>query len=160
MLQKRFTILCVVGVALLSLFAVGWSPYCYSRQGFLPPPVILAHEYASFQTLVASVIAREGGMPKSDLVLSQDGRPMSSVSMSPVERWEIEQIVVENRYGPLSGREPTYRVTMAVWVRYADGDEALLRWSTWGFGYHLGPLIVSQGIGPPWEIARVRASTD
>jgi len=154
MLRRGFIVF-VIGVVALSLFAVGWSPYCYSKQGLLPPPVIVAHKYASFQELIAGVVARVGGLPRSDAVLSQDGWPMSGVSVHPVERWEIERITVENMYGPLGGRGPAYRVVIELWVRYRDGDEDLLRWGTWGPGYHIGPLIVSRGTGPPWEIVRI-----
>ena len=116
----------------------------------------MGHCYASFQERIADIVEREGGLPKSDAMLLQCGTFLSPDSLYPVERWEIEQITLENLHGPLGARNPTYRVVMEVRVQYEDGDVALLRWTVQNHGYHIGPLVISQGIGPPWEISLVR----
>ncbi|MCR4408655.1 MAG: hypothetical protein NUW24_17335 [Anaerolineae bacterium] len=53
-----------------------------------------------------------------------------------------------------------YQVVMEIRVQYEDGDVALLHWTMWNRGYHIGPLVINKGIGPPWEISRVRLETD
>jgi len=123
-------------------------------------PILIGHCYASFQGRIADIIEREGGLPKSDAMLSQCGTFLSPVSLYSVEQWGIEQITLENLHGPLGARNPAYQLVMEVRVQYADGDVALLRWTTWNNGYHIGPLVISQGIGPPWGISRVSLETD
>jgi len=156
MTRKRITALCGLGIVLLALVAIGWSSYRYRRGKYMPPPVLMGHCYTSFQERMADVVASEGGLPKSDAMLLQCGTFLSPVSLYPVEQWGIERIMVENLHGPLGARNPTYRVVMEVRVQYEDGDVALLRWTVQNHGYHIGPLVISQGIGPPWEISLVR----
>ena len=127
MTRKRITILCVVGIVLLALVAIGWSSYRYRRGKYMPPPVLMGHCYASFQERIADIVEREGGLPKSDAMLLQCGTFLSPDSLYPVERWEIEQITLENLHGPLGARDPAYQVVMEVRVQYEDGDVALLR---------------------------------
>ena len=152
MIRKKITALCGLGIVLLALVAIGWSSYRYCRGKYMPPPVLIGHCYTSFQKL----IEREGGLPKSDAMLLQCGTFLSPVSLYPVERWEIEQITLENLHGPLGARDPAYQVVMEVRVQYEDGDIAFLHWTTWNYGYHIGPLVINKGIGPPWEISLVR----
>jgi len=151
MTRKRITALCGLGIVLLALVAIGWFPYHYHKGQALPTPILIGHCYTSFQKL----IEREGGLPKSDAMLLQCGTFLSPVSLYPVERWEIEQIMLENLHGPFA-KNPTYQVVMEVRVQYEDGDIALLHWTTWNYGYHIGPLVINKGIGPPWEISLVR----
>jgi len=155
MTRKRITALYGLGIVLLALVAIGWFPYHYHKGKALPTPILIGHCYTSFQKL----IEREGGLPKSDAMLLQCGTFLSPVSLYPVERWEIEQIMLENLHGPFA-KNPTYQVVMEVRIQYEDGDVALLRWTAQNRGYHLGPLVISQGIGPPWEISRVCLETD
>jgi hypothetical protein len=126
----------------------------------MPPPVLVEYCYTSFQEWMADVVASEGGLPKSDAMLLQCGTFLSPVSLYPVEQWGIERITLENLHGPLGARNPAYQVVMEVRVQYEDGDVALLRWTTQNHGYHIGPLVISQEIGPPWEISRVCLETD
>ena len=155
MIRKKITALCGLGIVLLALVTIGWSSYRYRRGKYMPPPVLMGHCYASFQERIADIVEREGGLPKSDAMLLQCGTFLSPDSLYPVERWEIEQIMLENLHGPFA-KNPTYQVVMEVRVQYEDGDIALLHWTTWNYGYHIGPLVINKGIGPPWEISLVR----
>lgn len=159
MTRKRITTLCGLGIVLLALAAIGWSPYHYRRGKALLTPILLGYCYASFQEQIADVIEREGGLPKSDAMLLQCGTFLPPVSLYPVEQWGIEQITLKNLHGPLGAKNPTYQVVMEVRVQYKDGDMALLCWAARDYGYHMGPLAISQGIGPPWEISRVHLET-
>jgi hypothetical protein len=156
MLKKRITLWWGSIVILTLIVGVGWSPYHYRRNKYIPRPIIIGHCYSSFQERIADIVDRDGGLPKAEASLLQCRTFISQVSVYPCEKWKIEQVIIENLHRPLSVSDPTYQMTMDIHVQYQDGDVALLRWTTWNYGYHIGPVIISQGIGAPWEISRWR----
>jgi len=46
----------------------------------------------------------------------------------------------------------TYSHDFTIHVIYADGDTAVLQWSSWSYGIVACPILISMGSGPPGQL--------
>jgi hypothetical protein len=137
------------------------------RSGTLSvPPVVLAWNGPS-ASAVENLIGDVGGLPKQTEYLTYYSRPNGTpriglvirgasdiVGVTPVDEFEVLRTTVKGGdILALSWRgELAYTMEMDFRVRYADGDTAVLRWSAWGYGFALGPLVGPWRSGPAGEL--------
>jgi hypothetical protein len=165
--KKAFAIIAACSVLALAAF-VSLVPSTYSHgPGSLLPPVIIRDHHGSPQTWIGTLISREGGLPKGDVALThhtieQHGGDVGlaeAVEVHAVDSWEIERITLSTRGllpGLLAG-EAAYMIEVNFRVHYAGGDEALLQWDTWRYGWCFGPLAIDTGGGPAGDISFIWA---
>jgi hypothetical protein len=81
--------------------------------------------------------------------------------LEPVRSWQIVRVRTENTFPiweSLLDDDPVYSLVVDLEVEFANGRQARLQWSTWRYGWILGPLAVSYGDGPPGELSRLPGS--
>lgn len=150
--KQRQSLAIVIGLGgMLLLITVGWLPYRYEGESYMYPPVFIGGCFPSLGKFIEN-IAGEKGLPRLRTTLIQCGEFESSTALYPVKWWEIKKVYLDNLHGPLSHKR-LYQIIMEVEVEYRDWGRGVLCWKAWNYGYHIGPLVVNQGIGPPWEVS-------
>ncbi len=135
-------------MAVLSLASC--VPYTYVAGTRRLAPLVIGESYSRFDDMIASVISANGGLPGQDAqVLRLDIREGDA---SPILEWTLHEIEMRNT-GPLFADDDVRcLLALGMSVVYADGTSAELQWRTSSYGYHLGPLYVATGSGPPWDV--------
>lgn len=139
----------IVASAVAALFVtaliIGWSQ----------PPRFLIGYLANPEIAFQDILNRSGGrLPRteSDLASALLGGTPPGVALYPVVDWKLEEVQMRNSRSlalNLADDDPTYGIDAVLNVRYADGRNVRLRWSTWSYGFIIGPFVVSLGDGPP-----------
>jgi hypothetical protein len=165
--KKAFAIVAICSVLVLAAF-VALVPTAYShRPGSLLPPTVIRDHHGSPERWIAALIGREGGLPKGDAALThytieqhsgEVGLP-EGVEVYTVDSWQMERITLRSR-GLLPGLlmgEAAYTIEVEFRVHYSDGDEAVLQWDTWRYGWCFGPLAIDTGGGPAGDLSFIWA---
>lgn len=95
-----------------------------------------------------------GGLPKTDMDIHEAvGLLESNVSLPvyPVQEWHILTSSAMNLLPP-PGSDSVYKHSFRMQVTYTDGDEAILQWSSWRYGFVACPFVISAGTGPPGHL--------
>ncbi len=155
-------IVAVCTLAVLAALLVEWH-YSY-RPGGLAPLAVVRDHHGDAEGWVASLIEREGGLPKVNAPLTHFEANTVGIAVPhntaradvfPVANWEVESVTLRSPYSLLTATlksEMLYSIWVDFRVDYTDGDILLLRWDTWRYGVHLGPVAVDQGGGPAGDI--------
>ncbi|MDW8325342.1 MAG: hypothetical protein RMK99_02145 [Anaerolineales bacterium] len=94
-------------------------------------------------------------MPKSSAELQVGPALPASIRTYPVTKWGLNSVRVGDSrplWESIRDDDPTYRVQMEFWVRYAHGRESSVYWKTWHYDLVLCPLVIGYGDGPPGRI--------
>lgn len=148
-----------VPLVLLAIFVL-FSAFFFvqrSRNPDCASPLLLGYRRSHHQpTEIANrLISDLGGLPKTDmdvheaLELLEHG---ASLPIYPVQEWQILSSSAVNpaaTLGNLFDSESLYNLNVTMQVTYADGDEVVLQWSSWSYGFVACPVVVSTGTGPP-----------
>ena len=97
---------------------------------------------------IDTIVKKLGGLPKNHLDLDE----IITTQAAPiyhVDSWKTDQLIVtNNKNNLLFDDDPTYGYDVIFTVNYADGDTAVLQWSSWRYGFVACPLVVPLGNGP------------
>ena len=141
--------------------------------GSLGVPVLVLARNGPSAVMVNAIIENEGGLPKRLMHLTSYRRPdgiptiglADRIAGNPVQVFLVEDFemvrttVNGGDLWALARRgEMAFTVDMDFRVRYADGDTAVLRWSAWGSGLALGPLVGAKRDGPAGELYIIERS--
>jgi hypothetical protein len=158
-MKKVVLIILSILVLLLAFFLVQRSrnPECKS---FL----LLGYQRSHNQPeeIARSLISELGGLPKSDMDIHEAIELLehnAPLPVYPVQKWQILTTSAMNpgkHAGSFFDTESTYNLNFRMQVSYADGDEAILQWFSWSYGFVVCPFIVSTGTGPPGHLKLIR----
>lgn len=91
-----------------------------------------------------------GGPPAYGSMAPGDAASMDYQPLEPVKRWQIVRVRTRNTFPiweSVLDDDPVYSLVVDLDVEYANGRQGRLQWSTWRYGWVLGPLVVSYGDG-------------
>lgn len=122
------------------------APVCES-----PLIAFIRSEERQPELIVNDLIAELGGLPKTDLDIYEARNSVKSVTaIYPVKDWSVElSRVARTPHLALFDDDPTYNQDFIIHVMFADGDTAVLHWSSWSYGIVACPFVISLGSGPP-----------
>jgi len=143
-------LLLAVALAILALNLISRVPYTYRAGARQVAPRLVGLADRSFPDMIASVAAANDGLPRGDAQVH--GQRMLAGSASLVQEWAVQRVEMRNTRPLFADGDTHCLLDVEVRVTYADGTSADLLWSTASYGYHLGPLYVATGSGPPWDI--------
>lgn len=135
-----------VGLAILLLVALA-TVYLVSAQ-----VLYLTHKAAVIAALGELLERFDGQLPQSSVELTMLDHSDPEVQLHDVASWQVETVELTNSlpaWRALLDDDPTYRLQAGLQVRYEDGSEARLAWESWRYGVVVGPVVISQGDGPP-----------
>lgn len=108
------------------------------------------------EAITNRIISELGGLPKTDMDVYE---ALKSVDIDhtppiyPVNEWNIaSSSVINSRFNALFDDDPTYSHDFVIRVMYADGDTAMLQYTSWSYGIVACPILVSMGSGPPGQL--------
>ena len=134
-----------------------------SRNPACNKPIILGylHDHNQPEELANQFISNLGGLPKAELDIGEAENIIEAggtVSVYPVDSWHILTSLAANpaNLDPFPSSNAAYTHHFRMQVNYADGDEAILQWSSWSYGFVACPFIISQGSGPPGQLEVVQ----
>lgn len=106
---------------------------------------------------------RDRHLPRQAADLALDSvYDLSQDSAAKVIGWRIEAAEADNTQSfvaSLLDDDPIYRLKADLLVTYDNGEEAVVGWESWRYGFVLGPVVVSMGDGPPGYIVSVSPAT-
>lgn len=153
---KKRALLLVAGVAVLAVCVL--AGLRLARPAACDSPLVVSNYFAPDRVLLYFVQER-GGLPRSDTEVTAALDPSAGVETYPIRDWSVERISVSSPF-PLwqsvVDDDPTYMITVDTRVRYSDGGEAVLRWSSWRPGVAICPIVLDRGDGPPGAIELIR----
>ncbi|MBX3058917.1 MAG: hypothetical protein KF770_20825 [Anaerolineae bacterium] len=125
------------------------TPVCES-----PVIAFVRSEERQPEVIVKNLIAELGGLPRTDLDIYEVRNSVTSAAaVYPVKDWSIElSRVARTPHLALFDDDPTYSQDLIIHVMFADGDTAVLHWSSWSYGIVACPVVISLGSGPPGEL--------
>ena len=108
------------------------------------------------EAITTELISELGGLPKSDMdvhkvqsLVDTNGMP----PIFPVREWHINSSsVVNSDFSTIFDDDPTYGHDFMIDVTYADGETAVIQYSSWSYGIVACPLLISLGSGPPGQL--------
>ena len=138
-----------------------------SRNPECQSPLILGYMYSHNQPeeIANGLITKLGGLPKTNMDIHEALKLLgsnTSIPVYPVKEWHI--LTSRARNPEYSGKvstsalkslfdsEPMYNHNFKMQVVYADGDTAVLQWSSWSYGIVACPILISMGSGPPGQL--------
>lgn len=108
------------------------------------------------EAITNRIISELGGLPKTDMDVYEVQKPMDidhTPPIYPVNEWTIESSsVINSRFNALFDDDPTYSHDFVIRVMYADGDTAMLQYTSWSYGIVACPILVSMGSGSPGQL--------
>lgn len=136
----------LLAMLLISLLAIPDHSNCR--------PFVMFGSEEKADLIIAGLINRLGGLPKSRLSLAIDqSHPQANIYS--VTDWDIEAVAVGNTntlLDSLMDDDPVYYYTIDFRTYYTDGSEELLRWSSWRYGIVVCPVVLLSGNGASGEI--------
>lgn len=160
---KSVKIVVLISVfAFLLIFAFIWGQR--SRNPLCQSPLLLglSRTHNQPELIAQRIISDLGGLPKTDMDIYEAMKLVeleAPLPIYPVQEW---QILASSAINPVKSgatnsstlytlfdNEPVYHHNSTIQVTYADGDQAMLQWSSWSYGFVACPFLVSMGSGPP-----------
>ncbi|MCK5922679.1 MAG: hypothetical protein KAG66_17185 [Methylococcales bacterium] len=128
-----------------------------NRTGECNSPTYLFGDYSTPEIIVERLVTEMSGLPKAPLNLLEAKRSLDAnlpIPVYPVSEWEVRSNSVKNTSGlSLVKNNPTFRNKFTLWVRYKGGDEAILAWDSWSYGFVVCPFVNAGGSGPPGHLS-------
>lgn len=108
------------------------------------------------EAITNRIISELGGLPKTDMDVYEALKSVDTdhtPPIYPVNEWTIESSsVINSSFNTLFDDDPTYSHDFVIRVMYADGDTAMLQYSSWSYGIVACPILISMGSGPPGQL--------